>query len=302
MEENIEVEDVDVVIFRGGKNSNRWLISLSWRRRQILRIIGAMFAGIISDSVFRNVFEIFQSYQISEQQLRLSFVALIIVIFIYVSIVYAKNIRIKVALEDDCAMLKEMLSTVKDTVLTKETEIDLLLEKIDVLEGQATEDPMTGLLNRRGVMKALKQYSSRAIRYGGEIHLLFVDIDQMKKINSDFGHIYGGDKAITEVAQAINASARKGESIGRIGGDEFLAIAIYEKESPDNQTLTYIIKKRLYNTAKRIHAIAVPIKNPMQGYIKIPIEITVSTHIVNLENPIEDELNAASTKMLGLKH
>jgi diguanylate cyclase (GGDEF)-like protein len=57
-------------------------------------------------------------------------------------------------------------------------------------------------------------------RYGGPAAMLFVDVDGLKTINDEFGHV-AGDKALVEVARLLVASVRKADFVGRLAGDEF---------------------------------------------------------------------------------
>lgn len=291
----------DVVVFKGGKGPNRWWVSLDRWHRRAFRLATAAGGGFIFDSVFRNTLDMFQVNRLTEQQLRVSADALVIMTLFCGSVVYTKLIRKKTVLEDKYGLLKKEFLLLKDVELSWENERDLLLEKLYAVEDLIMEDPLTGLLNRRGIMKMLKQYSAKAKRLRGEIHILFIDLDKLKEINSEFGHANGGDRAIVEVARAIQETVRKEEPGCRFGGDEFLMIILYENISRGNIRKTDYIKKRLIGVISSIHVLAVSIENPAHGYKKIPVSVTVATHILDLEKSIEDELNEASKKMLELK-
>jgi len=82
-------------------------------------------------------------------------------------------------------------------------------------------DGLTGLLNRRGVLDAIRRALARkAPSYA----TLLVDIDDLKKINDTHGHA-AGDDVIARVALAIGESIRDGDSCARLGGDEFMVFA-----------------------------------------------------------------------------
>ncbi|HVB90875.1 MAG TPA: diguanylate cyclase [Acidimicrobiales bacterium] len=91
------------------------------------------------------------------------------------------------------------------------------------LQEQATRDPLTGLLNRGAGLEALQLDLARVHRSDGELVLaiLFVDLDELKKINDTFGHD-SGDKAILAVADALRANTRASDVVARFGGDEFV--------------------------------------------------------------------------------
>jgi chemotaxis family two-component system sensor kinase Cph1 len=90
------------------------------------------------------------------------------------------------------------------------------------LAEQALRDPLTGLPNRRLLMDRLEQSIARHAR-GQDVALLFVDIDQFKKINDTFGH-GAGDDALLHVAHALTAAARGEDTVARLGGDEFIVL------------------------------------------------------------------------------
>lgn len=96
--------------------------------------------------------------------------------------------------------------------------------KADQLERQATADPLTRLLNRRGLAERLQQEVARAKRYEHPLSLLLFDVDRLKEINDRHGH-YAGDSALRQVATAIGQGSRATDWAGRWGGDEFLLIA-----------------------------------------------------------------------------
>jgi diguanylate cyclase (GGDEF)-like protein len=100
----------------------------------------------------------------------------------------------------------------------------ILGEKADLLERQAVVDPLTRLLNRRGLAERLEQEVARARRYEHPLSLLMVDLDHLKEINDRRGH-YAGDSALRQVATALGQGSRSTDWAGRWGGDEFLLIA-----------------------------------------------------------------------------
>ena len=85
-------------------------------------------------------------------------------------------------------------------------------------------DPLSGCVNRRGFDDALGREVARAERSGQALTLVAVDVDYFKSINDTFGHL-AGDAAIREVAQLLRTSARAGDMVARIGGEEFMLLA-----------------------------------------------------------------------------
>jgi diguanylate cyclase (GGDEF)-like protein/PAS domain S-box-containing protein len=86
----------------------------------------------------------------------------------------------------------------------------------------ADEDPLTGLLNRRGMEAAIRAHLERARREEDRFALLLVDVDRFKAINDTAGHPVGDD-VLRAIAAAMRGRARAGDVLGRAGGDEFIA-------------------------------------------------------------------------------
>ena len=84
-------------------------------------------------------------------------------------------------------------------------------------------DPLTGVLNRRALQARLKGELKRAQRDGTPLALLMLDLDHFKRVNDAFGHI-AGDGVLRRVGRHLRRLARATDSVGRIGGEEFLAV------------------------------------------------------------------------------
>lgn len=91
------------------------------------------------------------------------------------------------------------------------------------LAKMATTDELTGLLNRREIMRLLQQEMARAKRYNEPFSLLLIDIDFFKKINDSLGHLTG-DKVLSETAATLQQALRSSDRIGRFGGEEFVVL------------------------------------------------------------------------------
>ncbi len=92
----------------------------------------------------------------------------------------------------------------------------------DALRATAARDPLTQLLNRRGLDAALNTHFRRR---AGTAHLLLIDIDHFKRINDTHGH-HIGDAVLCGVADALRGAVRKGDLVCRLGGEEFVAICL----------------------------------------------------------------------------
>jgi diguanylate cyclase (GGDEF)-like protein len=84
-------------------------------------------------------------------------------------------------------------------------------------------DPLTQVLNRRGIDERLREELDRSARMGTLLSILLIDLDHFKSINDTLGHA-AGDDALRRVASAIAIALRPYDFLGRYGGDEFLLI------------------------------------------------------------------------------
>jgi diguanylate cyclase (GGDEF)-like protein len=96
----------------------------------------------------------------------------------------------------------------------------LLLKRVEEL---AQVDDLTGVLNRRYIMRALNDEMARAQRSGEALSIAMIDLDFFKRINDQFGHP-AGDKVLRGFAIAVSANVRSIDQLGRYGGEEFLLV------------------------------------------------------------------------------
>lgn len=105
--------------------------------------------------------------------------------------------------------------------LEKEKEsVDQLLEQ---LKDKASQDEMTGAFNRAAGLDILNKDLDFASRHNVELTLAFIDIDNLKKANDQFGHSFG-DEIIRQISLAIKLKIRACDYFVRMGGDEFLIV------------------------------------------------------------------------------
>lgn len=92
------------------------------------------------------------------------------------------------------------------------------------LREQAIRDPLTGVFNRRYMDEALQQELARTSRKGGTFSVVILDLDYLKEVNDNYGHVTGGDKALQTLADTLNHMCREEDTLCRYAGDEFLVI------------------------------------------------------------------------------
>ena len=97
-------------------------------------------------------------------------------------------------------------------------------ERSEWFERMAHTDPLTGLANERTVGRVLELELARAGRQGSEVSLALFDIDDFRSANASDGHEVGDD-ILRRVAAVLAESVRLVDTVGRIGGDEFVLVA-----------------------------------------------------------------------------
>lgn len=91
------------------------------------------------------------------------------------------------------------------------------------LAEQATHDPLTGLLNRRGWHDALERCLAQADRAGVPVSLVLLDVDGFKPFNDRYGHA-AGDAVLQSVTAQLQGLARRYDALARLGGDEIAVL------------------------------------------------------------------------------
>jgi diguanylate cyclase (GGDEF)-like protein/PAS domain S-box-containing protein len=96
-------------------------------------------------------------------------------------------------------------------------------EQTEIIQHLAFYDPLTDLPNRALVLDRLNQLLIDAKRNGKRLAVLFLDLDDFKKINDSLGHIEG-DNMLVEASQRLRDVVRETDTVGRLGGDEFVVL------------------------------------------------------------------------------
>ncbi|HTQ69810.1 MAG TPA: sensor domain-containing diguanylate cyclase [Solirubrobacteraceae bacterium] len=99
------------------------------------------------------------------------------------------------------------------------------------LARQASHDPLTGLPNRTLVMERASQLIARHTRHPELTAALFIDIDGFKEVNDTMGHA-AGDALLRAVAERLQATVRAEDTVGRMGGDEFVVLFEADPDEP----------------------------------------------------------------------
>ncbi len=96
-------------------------------------------------------------------------------------------------------------------------------ERMRELKREASQDPLTGLKNKRRFEEDLRRELARARRDGTTGALLMLDLDNFKQVNDSRGHPVG-DRVIEEIAGVLGGRTRETDVLARVGGDEFAIV------------------------------------------------------------------------------
>jgi diguanylate cyclase (GGDEF)-like protein len=109
------------------------------------------------------------------------------------------------------------------------------------LEGLSRLDPLTGVLNRRGLRRSIEQEVERRRVNKTDIQALFIDLDDFKRINDVYGHSTG-DEVLRNVSSMIEGAVRSTDHVARLGGDEFMVLL------PDtDRAAATLVAEKLFN-------------------------------------------------------
>ncbi len=139
--------------------------------------------------------------------------------------------RLNFERQDEIGVLAASLNVMQDTLVANLHE---LTESREAIKKLAQHDGLTGLPNRALFEDRLRQGVAQAQRNHAQLAMMFVDLDGFKPINDTHGHQVG-DRLLVAVAQRMHACVRHADTVGRVGGDEFLVL-LPEVQSVQNAT------------------------------------------------------------------
>ncbi|SDW63408.1 diguanylate cyclase/phosphodiesterase with PAS/PAC sensor(s) [Thiocapsa roseopersicina] len=119
------------------------------------------------------------------------------------------------AVKDALGRMTHYVGTLTDISQRKKDE--------EAIRRLAFYDPLTGLANRRLMLDRLNQTLAASARSGQDGAMIFIDLDNFKKLNDTRGH-HIGDLLLEEVARRLTETVRKSDSVARLGGDEFVVL------------------------------------------------------------------------------
>lgn len=117
------------------------------------------------------------------------------------------------------ALIRELKAT-NNQMKTRNAALE---QRVAKLEAEAWTDPLTGLANRWQLENRLGRMFAEAVRYGGDISCVMIDLDGFKEVNDSAGHA-AGDELLRLVGHVVSDSIRQSDFAARYGGDEFVIV------------------------------------------------------------------------------
>ena len=140
------------------------------------------------------------------------------------------------------------------------------------LRSQATIDPLTHALSRRGIKDEMSRAATLALRHHYALSLIAMDIDGFRSINDRYGRA-AGDKALIEVANTCRANLRQSDLIGRLAGEEFAIM------------LPHTDGAGALQGAEKLRAAIERLELPLNGE---PVTVTASFGVASLDQATRD--------------
>ena len=123
----------------------------------------------------------------------------------------------------DTQRASDELKSMREKAQQAEEQVQRLQNELDKASAQARHDPLTGVLNRKGLDEAIEREISSAKRKGTQLCLSLLDIDNFKKLNDSYGHDVG-DVALKHLTKITRDCIRPQDTLARYGGEEFIVV------------------------------------------------------------------------------
>ena len=154
-------------------------------------------------------------------------------------------------LQTNCEVVLQNEQVEKVIIVVRDvTETKILTDK---LSQKANHDDLTGMLNRRRFEELLVECYSCALNENVSSTYLFIDLDRFKIVNDTSGH-QAGDQMLIEISKILEQSVRKGDLVGRLGGDEF-GLILRDCDNELAITIAESIRQRVENFRFEWHGI-----------------------------------------------
>ncbi len=194
---------------------------------------------------------------------------------------YAIQVACQVSIAIEVLDILEKQNQIKQKL---EQSLEKSVENNRILDEMSRSDPLTEILNRRGFLDCVKKIVENSGNYGKKAIAIYADMDSLKVINDEFGHDEG-DFSLKLIAQALSNSFRKSDVVARMGGDEFAAFAIVNRDDFPN-----LIKARIQSALAELN------EDSGKPYY-VGISIGTAEFMIRENTNVEEMLTRADEKL-----
>lgn len=136
--------------------------------------------------------------------------------------------------------LLELLGNLLSKILQAELAQNKHVNEVKRLKKKAFRDQLTGLYNRRAWEELINKEEERCKRYGHSAAVFFIDLNNLKEVNDNFGHA-AGDQLIKKAADILIDTTRGNDIVARLGGDEFVILSIENNKAGAERLLKRLV-------------------------------------------------------------
>lgn len=158
----------------------------------------------------------------------------------------------------------ELLGSLLSKILQAELRQNKQVREVKRLKNKAFRDGLTGLYNRRAWDELISKEEERCKRYGHSAAVFFIDINNLKEVNDNLGHV-AGDQLIQQAADVLSDTVRGNDIVARLGGDEFVILSIENNKAGAERLLKRIIDN--FAQTEISIAIGFSMRHPSRGLL-----------------------------------
>lgn len=186
--------------------------------------------------------------------------------------------------------LMQHFITLASSVVKARDELEAkVLDRTQALERLTKIDHLTELLNRRGMSERLEAEFNRALREKTRFGILWIDVDNFKDINDQYGHALG-DQVLKQIAHVITQTIRKYDVAARWGGDEFLVLVYTSDQSSLNH-----LGQRLVEAIANCKEVRYPNGHP------VDMQVSIGGYLARSDDKISQILKAGDDALYAAK-
>lgn len=162
-----------------------------------------------------------------------------------------------------------------------------VVEALHDAEDLADRDPLAPVLNRRAFQRTLQRALSHVERYGRLSAVLYIDLDQFKAVNDQFGHA-AGDAVLRHVARLLLDNVRDSDTVGRLGGDEF-GVLLVEAGPAEAAAKAAVLRRIIAETPATYEGVAHTVR------------ASIGWHVLQAPDDVEGAIARADEAMYATK-